>query len=83
MSEEGGIPEVDQDTIDNEVDTLFVKTQVNPEEKESYDTYIPLSVQMERNEWNILVPSKQNDASTEIATNNDEPVSFPLSMKMK
>lgn len=71
---------IDQDVFNNEVDELFMKTQINnDEEEEDYDKYVPLSVQMESAVWNVLVPSKESETDGSISNDNNEPVSFPIS----
>ena len=79
MSDSEVAPEIDQNAFEDEVDALFMKTQLTILDNESYDMYIPLSVQMENAQWNRLVPSNSEYTNQDEATDSNEPVSFPLS----
>ena len=82
MSDSEVIPEIDQSALEDEVDALFMKTQQNILEQESYDMYIPLSVQIDNAQWNKLMPSNSiqaNDGNQDEITDSNEPVSFPIS----
>ena len=57
MNESEVVPEIDRESYNDEVDALFMKTQMTQADEEPYDMYIPLSIQMEDPKWNKLEPS--------------------------
>lgn len=73
-------PEIDQGMLDKEVDTLFMKTQVEPEQSaEDYLLYVPISIQLENDKWNVLSPSNSSYTPSNISNNINDPVVFPAS----
>ena len=83
MNETQVFPEVDRESYNDEVDALFVKTQMTQEEEEAYDMYIPLSVQMENSKWNVLVPSSTTISYNNTTTDSNEPVQIPQSRERR
>ena len=71
-------PEVDTSMLEEEVDTLFMKTQVEQSQNpDDYLLYVPISVQLENDNWNILTPSNSTYIPTNISDNINDPVVFP------
>ena len=62
MSDEEQIDAIEEDEVNTEVESLFMKTQVDSFDEESfYDMYVPLSVQLENDNWNNLYVSEPNE----------------------
>ena len=71
-------PEVDPSMLEEEVDTLFMKTQVEQSQNpDDYLLYVPISVQLENDNWNVLTPSNSTYIPTNISGNINDPVVFP------
>ena len=83
MSDSEENPELEKETLNDEIDALFIKTQMSKEEEEEYDMYIPLSVQLESNQWNVLAPSKSTFSTNEKTMDPNEPVVFPQSSSFR
>ena len=62
MSDEEQMDAIEEDEVNTEVESLFMKTQVDSFDEESfYDMYVPLSVQLENDNWNNLYVSEPNE----------------------
>lgn len=62
MSDEEQLDAIEEDEVNTEVESLFMKTQVDSFDEESfYDMYVPLSVQLENDNWNNLYVSEPNE----------------------
>ena len=61
MSDEEQMEVIEGDEVNAEVKSLFMKTQTESFDEESiYDMYVPLSVQLENDDWNSLYVSESN-----------------------
>lgn len=64
MSDEDHIDVAEEDEVNAEVESLFVKTQIEPMDEEMfYDMYVPLSVQLENEYWYDLYPVETKEAT--------------------
>ena len=71
-------PEVDPSMLEEEVDTLFMKTQVEQDQNpDDYLLYVPISVQLENDNWNVLTPSNSTYIPTNLSNNINDTVVFP------
>ena len=62
MSDAEQMDAIEEDEVNTEVESLFMKTQVDSFDEESfYDMYVPLSVQLENDNWNNLYVSEPNE----------------------
>ena len=62
MSDKEQMDVIEEDEVNAEVESLFMKTQVESFDEESfYDMYVPLSVQLENDDWNNLYISESNE----------------------
>lgn len=79
MNDNEVVPEIDGESYNDEVDALFVKTQMTQADEEPYDMYIPLSIQMEDPKWNKLGPSSATIQYNKNTMDSNEPVQIPQS----
>ena len=78
MSDEDYIDVAEEDEVNAEVESLFVKTQIEPTDEEMfYDMYVPLSVQLENEYWYDLYPVETKEA---IETEDPGTVIMPIGL---
>ena len=75
MEEEGALSQQKDQVIEEEVDALFQKTQLNGSlQNDRYDLYVPLAVRIENSRWNCLSPIIDSNTNEDFAQHLDEVV---------
>lgn len=73
----------EQQTVEEEVDALFQKTQQSGSViSDNYNLYVPLAVRMESPTWGCLVPSADSNRAGGTASQIAEEVVFPTGMRV-